>query len=692
MRTLRLAVAFAPAFGVALIAGWMSTPAQASPSLTWSSPPVAFDSGKAPSAVSCPSESLCVAVDGKGDALRTLDPTATPPSWSADQITPSERPLNAVSCAPAGPCVAVDGHGAAYVNTSPGSSSSWLGSTIDEGNALTGVSCPSASLCVAVDAAGNVLTNQSPGSGGWSRAKVDANALKGVSCSSASQCVAVDAAGNALTSTNPAGGESAWHARTVDLGELLAVSCASESLCVAVDSSGHALSSADPAASNATWSVTPIDAGERVVAVSCATSGLCVTVDEHGNAEASDHPTAPLPEWSGPSRIDSAALAGVSCLPGGLCMAVDAAGDFVSGRVPAPATTTLAATEVTSSSAVLAGEVNPNDAVLGACMFEYGTGAPGGPYTAAVPCSATPVANGGAQRVAAQLTGLAPNTAYRYRVVAASPVRTEFGAEAVVTTTASSSITIVTPAPSITGTPAVGQRLTCHAGTPSGASVRLSYAWLRDQIAIPGSTGSLYTVTGQDSGHHLQCQVTASDGGGSATARSAFVTIPLGGVPASVGETTVGRATFSRGRVSVPITCSPRASGGCEVSVRLQASETLSGKRVVAVAARAVRRVHGASAALRHVTITLASVRVHIQAGAHATVSALLRATARRLLAARRRLTAYLYVSGTVIGVLEAQLARQLLTLSATSHSAAIHAAHRADHSSRRASHVAHRR
>jgi hypothetical protein len=144
--------------------------------------------------------------------------------------------------------------------------------------------------------------------------------------------------------------------------------------------------------------------------------------------------------------------------------------------------------------------------------------------------------------------------------------------------------------------------------------------------------------------------------------------------------------------VSVPITCSPRASGGCEVSVRLQASETLSGKRVVAVAARAARRVHGSTAALRHVTITLASVRVHIQAGAHANVSAPLSATARRLLAARRRFSAYLYVSGTVIGVLEAQLARQLFTLSATSHSAATHGARRADHSSRRASHVAHRR
>jgi hypothetical protein len=684
-------VALAPALVAALATGAMSTPAQASPSLKWSTP-TAFDSGKAPTAVSCASESLCVAVDGKGDALRTLNPTATPPSWSATQTTPGERPLNAVSCAPAGPCVAVDGHGAAYVNTSPVSSSSWLGSSIDEGNALTGVSCPTASLCVAVDTAGDVLTNPSPGSGGWSRAKVDANGLKGVSCSSASQCVAVDAAGDVLTSTNPAGGESAWHARTVDLGELLAVSCASESLCVAVDSSGHALSSADPTASNATWSVTPIDAGERLVAVSCAPSSLCVAVDDRGDVEASDHPTAPLPEWNGPSGIDSAALTGVSCLPGGLCVAVDAAGDLVSARVPAPATTTLAATEATSSSAVLAGEVNPNDALLGACLFEYATGAAGGPYTAAVPCSTTPVANGGAQRVAAQLTGLAPNTAYRYRVVAASSAGSGFGAEAVLTTSASSLVTVVTPAPSITGTPAVGQRLTCHAGAPSGASVRLSYEWLRDLIAIPGSTGSAYTVTGQDSGHHLQCQVTATDGGGSATAKSAFVTIPLGGVPASAGETTVGKATFSRGRVSVPITCSPRASGGCEVSVRLQASETLSGRRVVAVAARAVRRVHGDSAALRHVTITLTSVRVHIQAGAHATVSALLSATARRLLAAHRRFSAYLYVSGTVIGVLEAQLARQLLTLSTTSHSAAIHAARRADRSSRRASHAAHRR
>ena len=100
---------------------------------------------------------------------------------------------------------------------------------------------------------------------------------------------------------------------------------------------------------------------------------------------------------------------------------------------------------------------------------------------------------------------------------------------------------------------------------------------MRDLIPIPGADASTYTVKGQDSGHHLQCQVTATDGGGSATAKSAFVTIPVGGAPASAGETTVGKAVFKSGKLSVPIVCSTQASGGCEVTLRLTAVETLSG-------------------------------------------------------------------------------------------------------------------
>ena len=659
---------------LAVGASLASTQAEAAPSLGWSAP-AAFDFGRTPSTVSCASESLCVAVDREGDVLSTSDPTASNPSWSAAAIDPGES-LNAVSCASGGPCGAVDGRGYAFVSVEP-AASTWSPASIDGGTALTGVSCPTASLCVAVDKAGDVLTSTSPGSGPWQVASIDSEhpLLTAVSCSSQSLCVAVDSAGNVLSSVTPAGGAAAWHPQRVDSGELLAVSCSAAGACVAVDGAGDALASADPAASAATWNLTPID-GERLTGVSCASSGLCVAVDGRGEALASDDPAAPIPAWSA-SSADSAPLAGVSCLPGGLCMAVDTAGRSLAARVPAPGATTLTPTEVTAASATLAGAVDPNDAVLGACRFEYGTGGAGGLYNQSVPCSVLPAATGGVQGVSAQLSGLSPNTIYHYRVLASSPAGATAGADETFTTAVSWQVALVYPHPSITGTPAAGQRLTCHPGTPSGASARLSYAWLRDLIPIPGATGSTYAVKNQDTGHHLQCQVTATDGGGSATAKSAFVTIPVQGVPASAGETLVGKAAFRGGKVSVPIICSTQASAGCEIALRLTVVETLSGRRIVAIAARSKRNAHKSAATLRHLTVTLASVRVHLARGAHRTVAAALNATGRRLLASRRRFTAYLYVSGTVIGVIESQLAQQLVAIGVSSRGASTHAARR---------------
>ena len=662
-----------PAVMVALTLGasLASAPAEAAPSLGWSTP-AAFDSGRTPSAVSCASESLCVAVDREGDAFSTSDPTASNPSWSIAPIDPGES-LNAVSCAPGGPCVAVDGRGHAFVSLEPGAFAWSPPASIDAGRALTGVSCPTASLCVAVDEEGDVVTSTSPGSGVWTVASIDpGHRLRAVSCSSQSLCVVVDDAGNVLSSVNPAGGAAAWHPQRVDSGELLAVSCSAAGACVAIDGTGDALGSADPAASAATWNLTPID-GERLTGVSCASSGLCVAVDGHGQARASDDPATATPLWS-PSSADPTALAGVSCLPGGFCMAVDTTGHSVGARVQASAVTTVKPTEVTDASATLAGVVNPNDAVLGACSFEYGTSAA---YTQSIPCSVLPAANGGAQSVSAPLSGLAPNTTYHYRVVASSPSGAAVGADEAFTTAVSSRVALVHPNPSITGNPANGQTLTCHPGTPSGTTAQLTYAWLRDLIPIAGVTGSAYTVKGQDSGHHLQCQVTATDGGGSATAKSAFVTIPVGGVPRSAGETAVGKVSFKSGKLSVPVTCSAQASGGCQVALRLTVLESLSGSRVVVIAARSRGGAHAGAASLRHVTVTLASARAHLSRGAHAILAAALDATGRRLLVARRRFGANASVSGTVIGVIEAQLARQLVTLSASAHSASNHAAHR---------------
>jgi hypothetical protein len=650
------------------------TSALAASPLAWSTPDT-LPTSVGPSAVACASESLCVTVDHEGNALSTSDPTSSAPTWSSASIDPGES-LNAVSCAPGGPCVAVDGHGYAFVSAGSGASS-WSPAPIDGGKALTGVSCPSASLCVAVDGEGDVLTSVKPATAGtWTLASTHAgHHLVGVSCSSPTLCVAIDSGGYVLATSEPRGTE--WSTREVDPVELLAVSCWEAGSCVALDSAGDALASTDPTAKSATWSLTAIEEG-GLTGISCASSGLCVAVDGSGQALASDNAATSAPSWS-TSNADSHALTGVSCLPGGFCMAVDTGPSSVGGRVPPPAATTSEKTTVTDESATLTGAVDPNDAGLGACSFEYGT-TPA--YGQSIPCSVTPVAVGGIQDVSAQATGLSANTTYHYRVIASSPAGTSAGADETFKTEVSAQIAIVHPNPSISGTPAVGQKLTCKAGTPVGTSPKLSYTWLRDQVPIAGADGSTYLVKGQDSGHHLQCEVTATDGGGSAGALSAFVTIPVGGVPASAGETTVGKAVFKNGKVSVPISCSTLAGASCEVTLRVTAVETLSGSRVVAVAARTESKAHGRAAASHHKTITLASVRVRVARGAHVTLSAALSPGARRLLASRRRFTAYAAVRGTVVGLIEAQLARQLLTLTAPSHatktdSASTHVARR---------------
>ncbi len=644
--------------------------------VNWSSPH-GIPLGGSLSAVSCPSEGLCVAVNGEGDAFSSADPTSPTPSWDTSAVDAGTAGLNTVSCAPAGPCAAVDHLGDVLVSSAPGSSP-WSHTTLKGAPVLTGVSCPSASLCVAVDEAGEVWTSTSPGTGSWAPTEFGAeHRWTAVSCSSPSLCAAVDAEGAVISSENPTGGRGAWHEQTVGAGGLLAVSCASSSLCVAVGEDGVALASGDPGAAAPSWTITPIDGSERLRGVSCTSSGLCVAVDGSGRALVSGNASAAVPAWSAQAGVDSQPLAGVSCLASGFCMAVDAAGGALTGRVPVPAVTTLQPVQVTSAAAIIVGVVDPNDAVLGGCTFEYGAGGAGAAYTQSIPCSAAPSTITGREEVSAQLSGLAPNTSYHYRLSATNASGQGTGEEVVFTTAVSSQIPLVTPHPSVTGTPAVGQRLTCHPGTPAVTEARLTYAWVRDLIPIPNTGASTYTVKGQDSGHHLQCQVTATDGGGSVTAKSAFVTIPMGGAPASAGETSVGRASFKGGKVSVPIACSPHASGGCQVALRLEVVETLSGGRVMAVAARASRSPRASGASLRHMTLTLASARAHLPAGARFTVSAAVGSTGRRLLASYRRFTAYLYVRGTVIGVIQSQLARELVTISASSGHAADHGARR---------------
>jgi hypothetical protein len=162
-------------------------------------------------AVSCPSVSLCVAIDDLGYALTSTHPTAGARAWRLVSISPAGD-LRAVACPSVSLCVAVDGQGDVLTSTHPtGGAGAWAMSRVDPGHALVAVSCPSRSLCVALDRDGRALSSTRPTSGarGWVVANVNPGVtFNALSCPSVSLCVASDNADDVITSEHPSGGQA----------------------------------------------------------------------------------------------------------------------------------------------------------------------------------------------------------------------------------------------------------------------------------------------------------------------------------------------------------------------------------------------------------------------------------------------------------------------------------------------------
>jgi hypothetical protein len=659
----RLALALCSLAGVLVLAGaagGASTAAAAQ--LSWSASIQVDESGGTPSAIACPSEGLCVAVDSAGMVFHMSNPLAPSSAWSKASKIPSAAHLTAVSCASESLCVAVDDEGQAFASTNPaGSGGTWKSKEIDGSSPLTGISCPSTGLCVAVDREGRAIESTNPGaaSPSWTPRSIDSGtALKAVSCPSESLCVAVDAAGRVLASGQPASASS-WPVGFFDgLGEPVAISCPSTGLCVAVDSAGDVLASADPGAGN-TWSSTPNLTGEPL-AVSCASTGLCAFTTRAGSAFAGDDPTAAPPAWT-PAGADHTALPDVACLPAGACLALDASGGFVRGLVPAPAVSSPTATEVTPTEATLNGTIDPNGGNLSQCTVLYGPTAAYGP---SAPCTTTPTPAAGAQAVHARIAGLAAGTAYHFTLLATNAGGTSVATDATFTT--AKAVSVVTPYPSISGVPGVGERMYCNPGVPSNTTATVAYQWVRDTTAIAKATNSSYVIQSADAKHHLQCRVTTTDAAGSVTAGSAFVAVPATGIIAAVGETKIARLTSSGPVLSIPVTCSQQAAGGCTIAIRTTSVQTV--------------RVGKAT---RRETLTLATGKTHLTRGQRRTIKLTLNATGRRLLAKSHLLHVQVAITGTVIGALQAKLATTALTMRA---SAAHSSRHTSGHAARRAS------
>jgi hypothetical protein len=237
-------------------------------------------------ALSCPSASLCVALDGAGEVLASTNPAGGAHTW---RVVSQQGPApSALSCPSTTECVAANGDVLVSQNPSAGKGA-WKDIRI-AGLAPDAVSCPSTSLCVATDMKGGIAVSSDP-AGGAAQWKTSHLAFPkpldepaSLTCASPTLCLIGDYEGDVLTSTDPGAGAGSWHSAdvdpsTVDLPRRVgAVACAATGGCVAGDSVGDILGAADPLGA---WSRAAVDLPPGCVAAPCITEELEVSGLQH---------------------------------------------------------------------------------------------------------------------------------------------------------------------------------------------------------------------------------------------------------------------------------------------------------------------------------------------------------------------------------------------------------------------------
>jgi hypothetical protein len=579
--------------------------------------------------VSCPAVGLCAAVDGAGHLLWRSSIAVG--AWRrVAGLDPPQR-MTAISCVRVTLCFGAGSLGSLYFG-SPPRRSRWVAETLEPITGIRALACPSRSLCVGVDDEGRVLASRAPRNPfAWSPPMTidGSGTVTSVSCASASLCVAISDRSGLLLSHDPASPWS-WHPVGYTVADALdAVSCDRSALCVAVAGDGRVYATIDAARTPTTWTVTQVDGGAALTGASCTDVGLCVLVDAHGRVYESDAPASAQPAWSmATADTAHAALTAVSCLAVGLCTAADAGGDTLYAALPRPTVETGSASS-SATTASLSAAVDPNDATLLDCRFEYGSTTA---YGAQAPCWPPPRAAAGRQSTSGRLDGLEPATTYHFRVIASSLVGTAIGGDHVLTTAA-----LAQASPWLTGTPAVGRPLTCHPGITVSAPKWLAYGWWRDSTEIAGAVAPTYVVTAADQTRHLSCTVAVGGDGGVTTTRSGgFKAIPP---QETITESYVGADNTRGTSVTAPVTCSPQAAKRCVVALQLSS-----------------RSSSGAAVAVGSATAT-------VPTGSTRMLAVSLDASGRRMLAQRHSLVVRLTVTGTILGVLTAPLQTRTLTL-----------------------------
>lgn len=312
-----------------------------------------------------------------------------PGIWRAAGRLPASS-LTGISCPTASLCVAIDGSGDVLSSTYPAAGAqAWTKTSIDGTHRLTGVACPSRGLCVAVDVAGNLATSTNPAGSVWTVNNLEgANQFIGVTCPSGSLCVAATAT-DLLVSKDPTAGASSWqtthNADTAtgpecgkyggDSGCAVSMdflSCGSPTSCTTVDDYGGTLSG-DPL--TGTWTSSG-GGGLQIEGLACLSDGTCLTECGVGAGLAGQECTGTQYDATdlcgGPNgcfTISNQQLSGVWCPSTAMCFATDGNGDLLASTRPAAGTsawTTVLLRPATNSYQAITGLSCPTSSLCGA--------------------------------------------------------------------------------------------------------------------------------------------------------------------------------------------------------------------------------------------------------------------------------------------------------------------------------------
>lgn len=254
--------------------------------------------------ISCPSAQLCVAVDAHGQVMHSTQPLVGAKAWThpvrVDKATETGggfAGFAAISCPTTTLCLAVDNaaNGQVAFTTDPtGPASAWTLTTIGSGVTLDSVSCATATFCMIGGSDGYYTTDPTGGTTGWKATtslSASYSVIASVACNTLKLCVGVGYgdAGVGLATGSSAPTSTTWsnsligsdppaqNAQVVD-----SVACPTRNFCVAVDGASNAYTSSTPVRGD--WSAArPLKKKSQgtVSQVACNAT-ICVEVDNRG--------------------------------------------------------------------------------------------------------------------------------------------------------------------------------------------------------------------------------------------------------------------------------------------------------------------------------------------------------------------------------------------------------------------------